>query len=481
MSKDMSEDVFSALTSVTKQWKKEKRKADRQDRLHSYQYHSFYIPVNHISQREAAFQIMEKAYNKASANGRYYANARQIFYAARPLVLELTDKKSTLDSRYFTQTLLKDYLEMYSPNWKVVWDARGHFSEPHTDFSIGIGGIEVEEYIRKWHNQIEDYEEPDIGYNINTKGPANRYGAVLFIEKEGFDEILLDVGISKKYDLAIMSTKGIPVKAACDLIEALPQDIRVFVLHDFDKSGFTILKTLREGTRMARGRDVTDLGFRFADIAGLDSEPVSGRGGDADDYLRGCGATEEEISFLVEDQGYRGWSGQRVELNAMTSDQFISWLETKLSENKIEKVIPDDAGLSAAYQRAMIAKRLEEIIETEPDKIRESIKIPESLRFEIIAQLKKNPDIPWDLAVSRIVDLHSDEVESIYCCNFAGLSWDRKGHRLPVDFDLTKKQNLGGKTDGPIQHWDRQRESQGSFNSRRWAEGVDTGNLESDS
>jgi hypothetical protein len=63
---------------------------------------------------------MEEAYNKASANGRYYANARQIYYAARPLVLELTDKKSTLDSRYFTQTLLKDYLELYNPNWKVV-------------------------------------------------------------------------------------------------------------------------------------------------------------------------------------------------------------------------------------------------------------------------------------------------------------------------------------------------------------------------
>src|SRR5690606_16594938 len=80
--------------------------------------------------REVAFYVMEDAYNKASANGKYYANARQIMYAARPEILKHADA-TDLDSVYFTQTLLKDYIEEYCPDWKVVWDARGHLIEPH--------------------------------------------------------------------------------------------------------------------------------------------------------------------------------------------------------------------------------------------------------------------------------------------------------------------------------------------------------------
>jgi hypothetical protein len=52
---------------------------------------------------------MEDAYNHASSNGRYYANARQIMYAARPAILSrcaVTELKDV----YFTQNLLKDYL-----------------------------------------------------------------------------------------------------------------------------------------------------------------------------------------------------------------------------------------------------------------------------------------------------------------------------------------------------------------------------------
>ena len=135
------DDISSALASVTKKWKAEKRKADKSDRLSPSQYRSFYVQRQTI--KDSAFKHMETAYNKASANGRYYANARQIYYAIRPLILKEVGQ-SRLNSNYFTQTLLKDYLEEYSPRWKVVWDARGHFEEPHTGKRIGVGGIEVE-------------------------------------------------------------------------------------------------------------------------------------------------------------------------------------------------------------------------------------------------------------------------------------------------------------------------------------------------
>ncbi|GAH79254.1 unnamed protein product, partial [marine sediment metagenome] len=195
------DDISSALASVTKKWKAEKRKADKDDRLSPSQYRYFSRSYR-TTIREAAFKHMEAAYNKASANGRYYANARQIYYAARPLILGEV-QESRVDSNYFTQTLLKDYLEKHGPGWKVVWDARGHFEEPHTRRRIGVGGIEVEEYMRSWIDGIPQDEFYVVDEEVKTKGPANRFSSVLFIEKEGFNEILKDAKISEKYDMAI--------------------------------------------------------------------------------------------------------------------------------------------------------------------------------------------------------------------------------------------------------------------------------------
>ena len=97
-------------------------------------------------------------------------------------------------------------------------------------------------------------------------------------------------------------------------------NIPCLVLHDFDKSGFSIFATLgRSGHRYAYRNHVEfiDLGFRLADIDGLETEAVFDSG---DEYqrrrnLRENGATPEEIDFLLK---------ERVELNAMASDDVWS-------------------------------------------------------------------------------------------------------------------------------------------------------------
>ena len=61
---------------------------------------------------------------KASANGTLPALARQIMYAARPRIQQLSGK-DRLDDKYFTQTLLPDYIaENGCAHWNVVYDAR---------------------------------------------------------------------------------------------------------------------------------------------------------------------------------------------------------------------------------------------------------------------------------------------------------------------------------------------------------------------
>jgi hypothetical protein len=196
-------------------------------------------PERGISIKDAAWSVMAEAYQVASGNGRYPANARQIMYAARPKILALTDNNK-LDDRYFTQTLLPDYIEEYpeeTDEWDVVFDARGTFIEPHTGKEIGLGTLEVREYLG---DRPRLGPAVELAYNemFSTTGPTNRYSNVLFIEKEGFAQLLRAARIAERFDIAVMSTKGMSTTAARMHIDGLSPHIEnVLVLHDFEGIG----------------------------------------------------------------------------------------------------------------------------------------------------------------------------------------------------------------------------------------------------
>jgi DNA topoisomerase VI subunit A len=401
---ELKNDLASAFGSIANHWKKAKRQADTQDRVSSYALNRMRYRPQRTTIRDAAFEVMESAYMKASGNGRYPANARQIYYAARPTILKETGE-SEINSQYFTQTLLKDYMEQRRPSWDVVFDARGHITEPHTGEVVGLGGLAVRHYVAGFTDG--NFNERPVQAPmelIPTKGADLRYGAVLFIEKEGFDPLLEAAKIAERFDVAIASTKGMPVSALCDLLLRLKQQGRkVYVVHDFDKSGFSIVATLRRGTRGSRGTgEVVDLGVCVADIEGLERESVTYRG-DPRPNLRQNGATGEEIGILVQSGGRGMYVGERVELNAMTSDQFIEWLERKLQTHGIKKVIPNNDALAAAYRRAIFLQRLQEKEEELREEIaKQSITVPEDLVAEVSEALKDKPELAWDEAVWRI-------------------------------------------------------------------------------
>ena len=127
------------------------------------------------------------------------------------------------------------------------------------------------------------------------------------------------------------------------LFESLCHQVKILVLHDFDKSGFSIVGTLRRDTRrdeFAVAPQVVDLGLQLSDVEkwDLQAETVSYKS-DPGSNLRLNGATQEEIEFLRGEQDWRSYRGQRVELNAFTSDAFVEWLESKLEEQGVVKVI----------------------------------------------------------------------------------------------------------------------------------------------
>ena len=407
-----SKTVISAVNSVTKKWTKQ-RKAEIRGKSSATRQRALSAP-SRITIKEAAFEVMEEAYLKASANGKYPALARQIMYAARGEILEQTGE-SSLDSQYFTQTLLPDYMEEHGcVDWDVAYDARGHFHEPHTKKTVALGTLGVRKYlggIRSYSYDDGD-DHPDADFDEDdrfpTCGPGNRYGAVLFIEKEGFMPLFDAAQIAKRYDIGIMSTKGLSNIAARHLVDEVCGlgDVPLLVLHDFDQAGFRILGTLRRDTRrygFQHDVEVIDLGIRMEDIQEYDlaAEDVHYRS-PPDRDLQKNGATQEEIDFLNSD----GWGGQRVELNAFTSDTLIEWIEGKLEQHGIKKLIPDQNVVEAAYRRAIeIATVRGQIVDITKQAHEEAAEadVPDDLLAKIKDTLDATPSLSWDLAVARIV------------------------------------------------------------------------------
>ena len=376
--------------------------------------------VKQLTKQEAAFAVVPEAYRKASGNDTLPTNPRQIFYVARPRMLAILPEGSTIDSVYFTQTLFPAYLKAHpeeTANWKIDWDERGHFVEPHTEFEFGVRTANVRGY-------IASLAPPKIngaslaGAEVETRGPAGRYGGVLYIEKEGFEALMKVAQIERRFDIAVISNKGFSVTAGRQLIDELCGrcGLPLYILHDFDVSGFGIAKTLVSDSDRYTFRHkierIADLGLRLGDVRAehLDNEEVSiGR-----DYrkttarLKINGADNAEIAYLldgeVDDEG-KIVNGHRVELNAMTSDQFVAFVERKLTENGARKIVPNKVTLDqtlAAFAREKIAGPVVERYLARLQRV--AIATPADLEARVRAHLAEHPAETWDAAVRQIAN-----------------------------------------------------------------------------
>jgi hypothetical protein len=407
--RDLANDIIGLVREGTKKWTRTRKAEERNPASRSYRTQRM-TRERGVSFKEAAAEIMEQAFLKVSGDRQYPANARQIMYATRPHIQLRTGKQ--LESNYFTQTLLPDYLQENDVDWDVVYDARGHFTEPHTKHSFGIGTLEVRHYLAGF----DDPELVDAAFSqaeVETSGPSGNFGAVLFVEKEGFDPILKAAQIADRYDVAIMSTKGMSVTAARALADEMcsEHDIPLLVLRDFDKAGFSIAGTLQRDTRRYEFRnsiEVVNLGLSLADVEamGLESEyqhHPKGHRRTLENNLRTNGASEEEIAFMFRDFD-RLRSTRRVELNAMTSPQFVAFVERKLCESGVAKLVPDRDLLASVYLGFKRGRRLRQAVAKLDAIDMTNVKVPADLEKRVRKVLKKSPSMRWDAAVEAVVD-----------------------------------------------------------------------------
>jgi hypothetical protein len=340
------------------------------------------------SQKSIVLDNLDDAIATVSSNGKYRFNQRQILYALRPIVKDELDKELTTEN--FTQ-IITDYENENGEIQGMYREPRGSIYHPHRNQTITLGTL-----------MVEQHERPDWNFN-----------KLLYIEKEGFSEMLKDERWSEKHDCAIMSSKGFSTRAARDLIDKLAEHdepVTVFCVHDADAFGTTIYQTLQEATKARGKRKVTIINLGLepweAVAMGLEVENVkeAERRKPVADYV-----------YVSDHEGdWADWlQTHRIELNAMTTSQFIEWLNGKMAD--YDKLVPPihvlEAELATKIEsrvRADITERIlrEAGLDAQVAAAVAAISQPTGpeLQRGIHAMFEREPQQEWRAHIGTVVD-----------------------------------------------------------------------------
>ena len=405
-----AKDILGITKSVTKKWTKQRKAEERGRRSRSSRQYVYSYRVNFT---EVADNILPSAYAHASGNGTYTVAKRQLYYACRQQFLDQTGRELKYD--YFAGTLLVQYMNRHpgeTASWKVTADPRGTLTIPNAGHEerIPCGTIQIDNHLKEASESLDPFKF-DAGLPVEWPSlkAGQRYQAVLYIEKEGFEPLLREAMIAELFDLAILSCKGQSVVAARRFIDRVCSfyGVPLFVVHDFDKAGFEISQCLTRVSAWAKANDrvtyrflntinVTDLGLRLEDVQqyDLDDEGCEFNGRFARDSI----CTDAEKEFLL--------SGRRVELNSFTSPEFIEWIEAKLTEHLGSKrLVPADDVLENAYRRARAVAEVNAVIANASKsaiKNAKSAKVSKTLRQQLKKKMKDTPEA-WDKALYDMV------------------------------------------------------------------------------
>lgn len=321
------------------------------------------------SHKETVLENLADAIAETSGTGTHRFNLRQLFYRIRPLVKEACG--SELRYPNFSQ-IITEFESEHGEIGGMLRDPRGTLYTPHECEEIPLGT-----------KAVENYERTPWTFN-----------KLLYIEKEGFFEILKTARWPERNDCALLTSKGYSTRAVRELIDSLAEHdepITVFCVHDADSAGSMIFETLQEETaaRPRRLIEIVNLGLEPWEAVemGLDVERF-----DASDRRRPVARYVEQHEDHTTD--WTDWlQTRRVELNAMTTPQFIAWLDQKLAAYD-GKIIPPADIIARRLRR-----RTEEMVEAA---IKDAVLRDANIPARVTAALSKI-DWPDDVALKAIV------------------------------------------------------------------------------
>jgi hypothetical protein len=262
-------------------------------------------------------------------------------YKLRPVVRDELGEELT--TKNFA-AIITDYEAEHGEIPGMYREPRGTIYHPHREETFTLGTLMVEHY----------------------KRPLWTFNKLVYIEKEGFSEALKAERWAERHDCALLSSKGFTTRAARDLVDLLAEHdepVTIFCAHDADAFGTMIYQTFQEQTkaRGARKVRIINLGLEPWEALAMGLEVETVKAGEqrkpVAEYVNGHPCEEPEGDWAE-------WlQTKRVELNAMSTPEFIRWLDSKMAA--YDKLIPPAAVLDAELDeriefkvRASITERI---------------------------------------------------------------------------------------------------------------------------
>ena len=288
------------------------------------------------SQKDIVLDNLDHAIAVVSGNGEYRFNQRQLLYVIRPIVHDEVGKALTTEN---FNNIVTDYENEHGEIAGMYREPRGAIYHPHRNETITLGTLMVEEYER----------------------PTWTYNKCVYIEKEGFAEALKAERWPERHDCMLMSSKGFSTRAARDLVDKLAEHdepITIFCVHDADAPGTMIYQTFQEETK-ARGA-------RKIKIVNLGLEPWEGVAARREvEPVERAAKRKPVAGYVLDRHDGEHWAEwlqtNRIELNAMTTPQFIEWLDQKMEG--YDKLIPPPEILEAELEERIEDKVRATVIE----------------------------------------------------------------------------------------------------------------------
>jgi hypothetical protein len=286
------------------------------------------------TQKDVVLNHLDEAVGKAGGGLQF--NQRQLLYVLRPIVM--TETGQVLTEGNFGK-IITEYENEHGEIPLMYREPRGSIYHPHIGETLPLGTL-----------MVKDYERPAWTFN-----------KVLYIEKEGFSEAVKELRWAERHDIALMSSKGFTTRAAKDLVDKLAEHdepVTVFCAHDADAAGTMIHQTFQQATKARGARKIT--------IANLGLEPweAIAMGLEVETFERG--KTRRAVASYVHERTDRDWEEwlqtHRIELNAMTTPQFIAWLDGKLAPYE-GKLIPPDEVLLADFDAKVESTIRDQVME----------------------------------------------------------------------------------------------------------------------
>jgi hypothetical protein len=278
--------------------------------------------------------------------------------AARDIAAQLTAHEKQVAN---IQPLLQAYFdalvtdleaergEALHPN--LIREARGNLYLPHIEDPVPLGTLNVRSFTRlPW-----------------------TFASVMVIEKDDLALMAKKSGFCEHYDCAVLSCKGFTTRAGRDLIDKIVdtgEPVRVFSVHDADAAGTLIHHTLQNATRArgARKIQIIDFGLQpWEGVAlGLQVEEVE------IEYTKDGKQRKRPVGEYVQHHTEPAPTGEtwdqwlqhsRVELNAMKPLEMRAWLDGKMAEHDVSKLIPPDDILTDQFMER-VREPVEDAVET---------------------------------------------------------------------------------------------------------------------